>query len=153
MAFGRRGEQSGTSAAISSPARSRGGWLAYPAAIVAAGATAWLIMVAMSFVPAFNASRTPVGVIAGPALIAALNIAIVSALMMAVVDLVLSLSRFRRLWLYCVAVACTVYAFCLWIGSVGGVAPSPVLYIGMALIPAGIGGAVLGHFRRGAAGR
>jgi len=149
MAFGRRLQPLDTPAAAGPAARSAGRWLAWPTAILAVGASAWLIMIAMSLVPAFNASRTPVGVIAGPALIAALNIAIVSAVMMAVVDLVLSLSRFRRLWLYCVAVACLVYAFCLWIGSVGGVAPSPILYIGMALIPAGIGGAVLGHFRRG----
>ncbi|MBX9460121.1 MAG: hypothetical protein KL785_02240 [Brevundimonas sp.] len=146
MAFGRR---AATAPAAVSPRGRRGGrWLAYPAAILAVAVSAWLIMIAMSFVPAFNASRTPVEIIAGPALLAALNIAIVSAVMMAVVDLVLSLVRFRRPWLYSGAVACMAYAFCLWIGSVGGGAPSPILYIGMALIPAGIGGAVLGHFRR-----
>lgn len=148
MAFGKRVQQPGKPEAMSRPARSGRAWLAYPGAILAAGTTAWLIMVAMSLVPAFNASRTPVGVIASVAIMAALSIAIVSAVMMAVVDLVLSLSRFRRQWLYGAAVACMSYAFCLWIGSVGGRAPSPVLYIGIALIPAGIGGAVLGHFRR-----
>lgn len=148
MAFGRRVQQAGTPEAMSRPARRGSGWLAYPAAILAAGTAAWLIMIAMSFVPAFNASRTPVGVIASVGLTAALSIAIVSAVMMAVVDLVLSLSRFRRQWLYGAAVACMAYTFCLWIGSVGGRAPSPILYIGIALIPAGIGGAVLGYFRR-----
>ena len=148
MAFGKRTHQSDGPARMPRSNRSARGWLAYPAAILAVALTGYLIMLAMSFVPAFNASRTPVGVIAGPALLAAVNIAIVSAVMMAGVDLVLSLVRYRRQWLYCAAVGCLVYAFCLWIGSVGGVAPSPILYIGMALIPAAIGGWTLGHFRR-----
>lgn len=150
MAFGKRSsEQPGMTSTPPRADRPVISWQAYPSAILAVAVVSYLTMNAMALIPAFNPSRTPIGTIAVLALIAALNITIVAGIIMALVDLVLSLVRYRRQWLYCAAVGGLAYAFCLWVGSLGDVVPNPVLYIGMALIPAAIGGWVLGHFRRG----
>ena len=150
MAFGKRGaEQARPSMVAQNPSRSARAWVAYPAAVLAVATAAWLGMVVMALIPAFNRSGTPVGTIAALAVIGGLNITVVSAVLMGLVDLVLSLFRYRRRWLYSAAVACLAYVFCLWAGSLGGGVPSLILYIGMVLIPAAIGGWILGHFRRG----
>lgn len=153
MAFGKRA--SGHSRAPSdAPRAAKPGrwWVAYPLAVLAVAVVGYLTMIAMALVPAFNPRGSTIAEIAVPAGIAALNIAVVAAITMPLVDVVLGLSRYRRRWLYCGAVGCLDYVFCLWVGSLGGVAPSPVLYIGMVLIPAGAGGWVLGHFREGKTG-
>jgi hypothetical protein len=149
MAFEKRGpEQVPTASTPPRLHRVAGWWIAWPLAILTAAVASYLSVVVMALIPAFNRSGTPLGTIAVLAAMAALNVAMVAGVIMILVNLTLGLVRYRRRWLYAVAVGGLAYAFCLWVGSVGGARPNPLLYVGMILVPAGIGGWVLGNFRR-----
>lgn len=127
------------------PAARRGG---YPLAVLTVGVSSYLATLLMAFVPFFNSTNQSVGEVAMVAPIAVLNVVIVAAVILLLVDLVFRALKVRALWAYAAAGGLLTFGVCFGIAlAVGSNALLLALTAVIVLVPTTLGGCVLGMFR------
>ncbi len=147
MAFGRRVTiQAGAverSRAEAGRTRRGGYWLGL---LTNAGVAA-LTMLVMPVISQFRLNGATLADLAGPALLALVNLTAVAAVVTLLVDLALRGLGWRRPWIY--ALACALATLFLYVAlalAAGVINPIFALYV--AVWPAAVGGWVMGLYRR-----
>jgi hypothetical protein len=145
MSFGKRAASPVGAGSPAAPRRRRGGyWLA----LLATGAASVAVPSAMAFVPFFNPTgQGGVGIILEAAITALTAVVPVSAVVFLLVDLLLKALRRREAWLYAGLCGGPLFAIFFWISNSGERSTGPLFVATMILLPALLGGWVLGRFR------
>lgn len=143
MTFGRRTGPAARSLGAEPARPARGGY--WVALFVQAGVSA-LTLVVMPFISQFRLNGSTLATLAVPAAIALLNVTVVAAVLMLLVDLALRALGWRNPWVY--AASCALPALVFYVGlalAVGRINPIFALYV--AVWPIAVGGWVLGRLR------
>lgn len=127
------------------PARARRGgyWLALLIQALVSTAT----MAVLPFISQFKLNGATLATLAAPAAIAVVNVTVVGAVLMLLVDLVLRALRWRNPWVY--AATCGLLGLIFYVGmalATGRINPIFAFYV--AVWPTAAGGWVLGWWRR-----
>jgi len=129
----------------SKPVARRGG---YPLALLTVGVGSYLAALFMAFVPFFNPTKRSFGEVAMVAPLAVLNVLIVAAVVLLLVDLLFRALKVSSIWAYAMAGGGLTFGLCFGLAlALGSNALLLALTAVMVLVPTIMGGSVLGMFR------
>lgn len=123
----------------------------YPLAVLTVAVVSYLCVLLMAFVPYFNPTSRSFAEIAAVSVMAVLNVAVVAAIVILLVDMAFRAMKFSAVWAYGGASGLLTFALCFWLASALGRGPAPTsaAFVAMiVLVPTMVGGCVLGFFRR-----
>ena len=103
-------------------------------------------MALLPFISPFRLNGATLATLAAPAAIALVNVTVVAAVLMLLVDLILRALRWRNPWTYAAVCAALGLAFYAAMAMATGINPIFALYV--AVWPAAVGAWVLGWWRR-----
>ena len=123
----------------------RGG---FPLGVLAVAVSGYVFALLMTFIPYFNPTSVSVGEMAVAAIMAALNVTVVAAVVLILVDLLFRSLKVTAVWAYALAGGLLTFGICLWVSQAAGkTMVTPALVAMLVFLPTAIGGSVLGLFR------
>lgn len=149
MAFGRRATEP-----RAHPSNERGAGIArrggYPLGVLAVAVSSLGAGSIMTFIPHFNPTSRPVGEVVEASVMAVLNITVIAAIVLLIVDSGLRALKVSAVWAYALAGGALTFGICFLLASaLASDNVSPAFVAMMVLLPSAIGGSVLGLFRTG----
>lgn len=123
----------------------RGG---YPLSVVAVAVSSFAAVPIMALIPYFNPTRQPLVEVTTASVMAVLNVTLVAALVLLVVDLVLRAFKVTAVWAYALATGFLAFGLCFLLASALGSSAVSLAFLAiLVFLPALVGGSVLGCFR------